>query len=529
MSKDKFSKRFLLIDGLRENSKIYPSNIAVQDKHSMLTYLELDKLSSQLASTLVKLNVTANERIAIYLNKSIQAVVSIYGVLKSGATYVPIDPVAPIARVNYILKDCSVACIITTEDRMLRLESEGLNELNLKCVILVDGSNTSEKNVEVVTWDGVLNSPIDFEVDNNEIDRDKPAYILYTSGSTGQPKGVVLSHTNGIAFVEWAQKEFGINQDDVIASHAPLHFDLSIFDLFAASFAGAKLVLIPESWSWVGLALNKYIVENRVTVWYSVPSALIKILSASNLSVLLESKLRLVLFAGEVFPMKHLMELYSSLPNIEFYNLYGPTETNVCTYHKVNWKDFGESHFGVLPIGKACEYADLFVIGDNNLMFELEDEFLEGELCVAGSSTMIGYWGDLQKTEKAFIVADNKKAYKTGDIVRKNAEGELLYIGRRDNMIKSSGYRIEIGEIESVISSHKDVDEVAVVAKSNLESGYRIKAYVLPKSTFDAKDIKNYCTNILPRYMIPEEFVFLDLLPRTSTGKIDRTKLLELF
>ncbi|MFD0533677.1 AMP-binding protein [Actinomadura luteofluorescens] len=325
-------------DRLRHWAGERPDAPAVEFRGEALTYAELDRRSSALARTLLDGGVVPGDRVALWLHKSIESVVAVHGVLKAGAAYVPIDPSAPYKRAYHIIAHCEAACVIAQDDRVEWLRK------NVSCRIVSVGPSA---DASVTAWEEALAAPAE-DAPEPLPDPDSPAFILHTSGSKGVPKGVVLSHGNARAFVEWAVDEFGLGPADRVSSHAPFHFDLSVLDLFATCMAGGCVVLVPESHVGLGGALNRFVVEQRITVWYSVPGALTRMLAAKNGGLLAESRLRVVLFAGETFPIARLRELHALIPGADFYNLYGPTETNVCVFHRVRESDVEA------PLGTPC-------------------------------------------------------------------------------------------------------------------------------------------------------------------------------
>ncbi len=353
------------------------------------------------------------------------------------------------------------------------------------------------------------------------------AYILYTSGSTGEPKGVMISHLNSLTFVNWAYDTFKVLPGDHVSSHAPFHFDLSVFDLFTTIKAGATIHIVPGEVTLFAPRLALWIAQSGITIWYSAPSAMIQMIERGQLEKHDYSKLRIVLFAGEVFPIKYLRRFIHAVPHPEYYNLYGPTETNVCTYYKVQASDIAPERTQPLSIGKACENAEVFALNEK---LEPVGPGGEGELYVRCSTVMKGYWGRPQETEKAVLpnVTNpfyNDVMYKTGDIVRPQADGNFDYVGRKDKMIKSRGYRIELGEIEAALYAHPEVAEAAVIAIADEQIGARIRAWVVVKNGLNRGELEKFCLQRLPRYMMPETFEFRTELPRTSTGKVDKTSL----
>ena len=298
----------------------------------------------------------------------------------------------------------------------------------------------------------------------NVIDQDL-AYILFTSGSTGSPKGVMLSHLNALTFVNWACDTFAICGTDRLSSHAPFNFDLSVFDIFAAIKTGAAISLVPEGLSAFPVQLSSFIENQRITVWYSVPMVLRMLTTHGKLHERDLSRLRLVLFAGEVFPIKHLRNLRRMLPQSRMANLYGPTETNVCTWYEVG--QIPENKTTPIPIGKAC--ANMAVTAIDEAGRRVVAPGQEGLLYVRGSNVMQGYYGRSSESAACFIgnpfaPGRDEKLYCTGDWVTIDEKGDFLLIGRKDHMIKTRGYRVELGEIEAVMVAHPAVDEAVALA-----------------------------------------------------------------
>jgi amino acid adenylation domain-containing protein len=356
--------------------------------------------------------------------------------------------------------------------------------------------------------------------DRRRIDEDL-AYILYTSGSTGAPKGVMLSHRNGLAFVTWAAAVLHLNEEDRLSSHAPFHFDLSIFDLFATALAGASVALVPQATSVFPVEIARFIERRRLTVWYSVPSILSLLVQHGNLGVGALPTLRHVVFAGEVFPSKYLAGLMHLLPHAEFHNWYGPTETNVCTAYTVPTPPDPEG--ADIPIGRAIDNVQTYVVGADGSPVPRGQE---GELHVRGATVMHGYWGDEAKTKVRLqehdLNASADRAYATGDLVVEMESGDYRFRGRRDHQIKSRGYRIELGEIETALNAHPMVIEGVVIAVPDEVVTNRIRAFVSVRAEVDSAALVAWCADRVPRYMIPERFEFLEELPKTSTGKLDR-------
>jgi len=512
---------YLLQQLLSKSARAYPEKMAVWARGMSIAYRELEEQSNQLAHLLRKRGVKKGDRVGLFFPKCVQSVVSMLGVLKAGGVYVPLDPQAPADRVGYIIENCGIRVLITNHEKRQALSSETSSAL--ECCILIDESGNGDA---ANSWSALSEFPADHAPQVSLIETDL-AYILYTSGSTGRPKGVMLSHQNALTFVEWCAEEFKVNCNDQLSNHAPLHFDLSVFDIYNTLEAGATVYLITEELALFPTSLANFIESKGITIWYSVPSALMLLLLHAHLTPEKLKSVRTILFAGEVFPMKYLRQLADISQNSELYNLYGPTETNVCTYYKIERERL--STLEKLPIGIACANTEAFAVTpDGRLAAQGEP----GELYVRGPSVTYGYWADSDKT-RTMVVPNQfqphfeEKMYRTGDIVMLSDDGNYYFQGRRDSMIKSRGYRIELGEIESALLSHPGVREAAVLAVPDEVMGNRIRAVVaahVPDS-ITALELQQYCASRVPKYMIPELIDLCEELPKTSTGKIDRVKL----
>ena len=320
---------FLLTQTIDRAAERFPEREAVRFYDQSLTYAELVHRSNSLARALVEQGVKRGDRVSIYMNKCLEAPVAIYGIMKAGAAYVPLDPSAPVTRLTSVSRDCGIRLLITQVAKGAALRQISTAGTDLECVIGLQAE--ADLPIRSIPWDEVYNTPDGQAPEVDTIERDL-AYILYTSGSTGAPKGIMHTRHSGLSFAEWAAHEYSLNKEDRLSNHAPLHFDLSTFDFFAGAVAGATTVIVPEEYTKMPASLSKLIMDEKISVWYSVPFALIQLLLRGALHTRDLSALRWVLFAGEPFPTKHLRDLMTQLPHVRFSNLYGPTETNVCTY-----------------------------------------------------------------------------------------------------------------------------------------------------------------------------------------------------
>lgn len=492
-----------LCDLVLQRAAIASETLAVQGPDASLTYGELDRMANRFAQELAQRGVRRGQRVGIWLDKSSCMVAAMQGVLRLQAIYIPLDPLSPASRIHTIIHDCDMQMLITTQQR-----SEGLLDTGLQDVQCLDVASETTGMIwkDLVT----LSRAILIEAGSyaSEI-----AYILYTSGSTGKPKGVCISNRNALAFIQWALDILRATPADRFASHAPFHFDLSVLDIYVAFAAGATVFLIPDTVSFIPQYLVNCIVQEQLTVWYSVPSVLTLMMEYGGFLDLSSLPLRAILFAGEPFPRKQLQRLYQRWSkNTRLFNLYGPTETNVCTFYEVT--HLADESEDSIPIGKPCSGDRVWAQKEDGTV-ALPGE--EGELMVVGPTVMVGYWGQPEQGDKP---------YATGDIVRLREDGNYLYLGRRDRMVKIRGHRIELDEIEATLERHHAIAEAAVVTiGKDLET--RLIAFIVT-ATSDVPsllDIKRHCAEQLPRYMIVDEVHQVSSLPRTRNGKIDRLSL----
>jgi amino acid adenylation domain-containing protein len=473
---------------IEQQSLKTPDNIALIEGENRLSYRSVQKQVNLLSALLIEKK-TPLSRIIIALDRGINATIAILSVLNINACYIPLDLKNPAHRLRYIVKDADVQCVI----------GKG------KCPDWLSDSQLWF-DISLLNASPHLNKEGQQELSIDAKTHDEPeslATILYTSGSTGNPKGVALSNRAINNFASWAADTFAINNDDQIASLAPFHFDLSIFDLFSCLSRGATVHFVPAHLTLSPSRLTAWLSESKITVWYTVPSLLGFIALKGSLKTTPLLHLKKILFAGEVFHTPTLIKLCELLSHVDFFNLYGPTETNVCCYWPVDRNRLLEGH--TIPIGiSACD-----------AVLSIDSE--SGELRVQSQNNLSGYW---QKGELVSAIgADN--FYSTGDKVSLNQQNEYCYHGRLDRMLKCSGYRVEPAEIEQVILLCPEVENCAVIGIDNMTSGQRPAAAVILKPEAGLADIVKVIKQKLPSYMQPCKYLVLDVLPYLTNGKTD--------
>ena len=490
---------------LTEAAVRWPDHPALVEGGTTLTWTDLDRSAARVASALVRLGCRPGDRIGVWAPKSARIIAAIHGVLKAGCVCVPIDPASPATRANAVIADCSPRAIIGSTETLKNLDSF----LTAARVSIDDGAE------QAMSWQQVMSADVVPEMPPRDLS--DLAYLLYTSGSTGQPKGVMLSHENVSAFATWAAIEFRLSPSDRVASVAPLHFDLSTFDLYSTAWSGATLHIPPALYLSFPVKLTEWLAAQQITAMYTVPSLLAMIAERGDVKGRNLDELRLLLFAGEVCPPRLLATLLDLLPRVEFANLYGPTETNVCTFERIDRA--GWDRVSPVSIGIACEGTRLMLIDDYDK--PVGSPGIAGELLVNGPTVAMGYWQDAAKSDARFVHRDGSRWCRTGDYAEYDENGRLVFHGRRDHMVKIRGQRVELGEIESALLSHPAVAEAAVVV-----NGEVLIAFIRSSEThLSGNDLQEHCASRVPRYMVPAEIRIMQALPHGSTGKIDRVTL----
>jgi amino acid adenylation domain-containing protein len=524
----------LLQDWVAAQADRRPDAIAVVGEGERLTYAQLEGLSNQVARVLKAGGCDKGDRVCLLMPKSPQAIVGLLGIYKADGIYVPLDPASPPGRLAKLLEACESRWVLAASP-VTPLLDEILRDQRFRGAISVGWMDASLPGGEAFTPEFTLEDVSAYSSEpllRQNSSRDA-AHILFTSGSTGTPKGVVITHANVIPFVEWGVKYFAMSASDRVSSHPPLHFDLSVFDIFGTFAAGAQLHLVSPRLNLLPNKLAEFIRAAALTQWFSVPSLLTYMARFDVVKFNDFPSLRRLLWCGEVFPTPALTYWMRRLPHVTFTNLYGPTEATIASsYYTV--PKCPDDEKAAVPIGTACPGEELLVL-DERLQPVPPGEV--GDLYIRGVGLSPGYWRDPDKTRTVFLpnpqapdAAD--RIYKTGDLATIDGDGLVYFLGRADSQIKSRGHRIELGEIEAALNALRCLGECAVVATETdgFEGATICCAYVpLPGTDVTPVRLRKELSKALPNYMLPFRWMALTELPKNVNGKIDRRRLKEAF
>lgn len=493
---------------------------AIRMSSYSLSYGELETLSNQIARLLRDRGVTRLDRVCLFLPKSPLAIAAMLGVLKADCIYVPIDLASPPSR---------IAKIVAAADPAVAFVTEGTPSHHVDALHAERGFSS----IEIVSLDVDELIAVDSAPHVHANSSDDPAHILFTSGSTGDPKGVVVTHRNVASFIDWATSYFGMSAGERISGHPPLHFDLSTFDIYGSFAVGAELWLVPPEANLLPHELARFIEQSKLTQWFSVPSTMTYMAKFDALPAEGFEHLERVIWCGEVLPTPILRHWMERVPQASFTNLYGPTETTIASsYYSVPQRPSDDTT--PIPIGVPCRGEELMIL-DESLVPAPPDAI--GELYIGGVGVTRGYWRDEERTAAAFVpdpkaTQSERRVYKTGDLCRLGHDGLVYFVGRNDSQVKSRGYRIELGEIESALATLAVALESAVVAVgTDGFEGTSICCAFVPAVTHGepAKALQHGLRRLLPPYMIPTRWRAMPELPKNQNGKIDRRALKDLF
>ena len=507
----------------------FPDREAFTDGNRRITFRQHKEKMCQLAALLTAQGVKKGDRVGVFINRTLDTAVAIYGIMMAGAIYVPLDTQSPPQLLDGLMEECGIKILISNASQkrniksLLTYQAENGDTVNgLEVIIGVE----KLEQVRSIPWKELEKFPTDFTPEN-PILADDPAYIIYTSGSTGKPKGIVHSHSSGLSYAKLVADLFQLNESDRIANHAPVFFDISLLGYFAGPLVGAATLIIPDAYIALPASLSNLIEKEKISIWYSVPLALIQLLQQGILEKRNLSALRWILYAGEAFPPKYLSELMAQLPEAKYSNIYGPAETNQCTYYHIPEIPSTDQP---IPIGTVWGDTEYLIVENSSAESSLENESAkEGELLIRSSTMMKGYFKRPTLTANAFYKKRNSAGfdityYKTGDLVRLDEKGVLHFLGRKDHQVKTRGYRVELGAVEAAVLKYEAIKEAAVFTHQKEDDTLGIVTAVIPKSlsSFEQEALINFLKKELPFYAVPGKVFVLESFPRTGSGKTDR-------
>ncbi len=493
-----------VLDYLERTVKRLPNKVAFADKDGKLTFLEIYDHSQRVGSSLAKYNVE-RKPVVVFMKKSPEEIAAFLGVIYAGGYYVPIDEDMPKRRIELILENVNADCLIY-DDSVLK----SVNSLKFKGTIL-KYDDCINVNIDDVSLRRIRNSSQDLD----------PIYVLFTSGSTGVPKGVVGHHRAVIDYIESLSETLGFNEETIFGNQTPFYLDACMKEIYPTLKYGATTYIVPKELFMFPVKLVEYLNNHKVNTICWVVSALTMISAFSTFDIVRPQYLRVIAFGSEVFPIKQFNIWKNNIPNAEFYNLYGPTEATgmSCYYHATRLFEENET----IPIGRPFKNTRILLLGED------DKEVMKGqtgEICILGTCITHGYYNNLEKTVESFTQNPTnhnyqEKMYRTGDIGKYDDVGNLVFVSRKDHQIKHMGHRIELGEIESDASSVEGVVSCCCVYIKDVD-----KIALFYVGDISKADLTVQLKDRLPRYMIPNSIIPVDSIPLTSNGKKDR-KLLE--
>lgn len=499
--------RASVLEWLEKAAVNFADKTAIVDEQESYTYKEYHDKAVGIAQAIIATGMGSKKPVVVYLNKSVKVLASFMGIAYTGNFYSPIDIDMPAQRVNRILEVLEPEVVITTKEL-----KEEFSQFDYQGTYLI------YEDIMPVENSGAVKSAMEKIIDTDLL------YVLFTSGSTGMPKGVCITHRGVIDYTDWVTETFEITSEDTFGNQAPFYFDNSILDIYSTMKMGATLYIIPKMLFPQPVRLLQYLKDNQINTIFWVPSALMvvsKIKAFRNVD--LTDTLKRVLFCGEVMPNKQLNVWRKYLPDALYANLYGPTEiTDACTYYIVD-REFKDDES--LPIGIPMKNTEILVLDDENHL--VTEPGVVGELCVRGTGVATGYYKNPEKTAQAFVQnplndAYEEKIYRTGDLVEYNEYHELIYLSRKDFQIKHMGHRIELGEIETAVSSLEDI-----TMNCCLYDEKHSKIVLFLDKDMTKEEVNSRLTNMIPDYMLPGKVIFMETMPLNANGKIDRVALKE--
>lgn len=498
---------YSLVEFLKETYVKYPKHLACRDTEESCTYEELWKDANKIAYFIRK-KIGSGYVVPIYMRKSVRALKALWAILLSGNFYSVIDPMLPSLRINNMLKVLDCQWVLLDDKKKLGKIDNEINIINILDIL----------NIESAEYI--------MDINLQDISGNSPAYVMFTSGSTGIPKGVIVSHESVVDFINHFTDIFKIDNTDIIGNQAPWDFDVSVKDIFSAAKSGATLQIIPKKLFSLPMDLAKYIEETQISTLIWAVTALCILSSSGVLDKVKFKKLKKVIFSGEVMPIQQLKIWQEHYPDVDYANVYGPTEiTCNCTYYKID-KNYILNSDEPVPIGIAFPNEKVFLIDENNELVDKNQKNKVGQICVSGLCVALGYYNNQQESSKKFIQNPLNKMYReiiyqTGDLAYYDINRNLVYKGRIDSQIKYMGHRIELTEIENIVNKCEGVSRCCCIFANE-----KIIA-VYTGNRLSEREINKQIRSELPSHMIPSEIVYTEDIPINEHGKADRKKILE--
>jgi amino acid adenylation domain-containing protein len=501
-----YAKEKTIFAHFEEQASASPAAVALYKDEKTLTYDELNKRSNRLAHYLIKQGVVAGDNIGLLVSRDFDMITGLLGILKAGGAYVPIDPEYPVDRQEYIYNQSALKMVISNREYPLKAQ---IGDENFQAINISDPDETNDTNPGL------------------EIDSTQLAYTIYTSGSTGRPKGVMIEHHSAVNLYSWVNERFNVGANDRLLFITSVCFDLSVYDIFGMLAAGGGIVIAENKEIQDVRILQDMMVKYCITFWDSVPTTLdylVKNLEQERKGYRYTG-LKTIFMSGDWIPLSLPARLKKFFPKAQVVSLGGATEGTVWSnYYLV---DQTKKEWKSVPYGRPI-HNNFFYILDDNKKPVPQGEI--GDLYIGGAGVARGYANDAEKTRNSFMPDPfNQMAggmmYRTGDIGRMMPDYNMEFLGRKDNQVKINGFRVELGEIESVLGTSPSVSSAVVLAKEGPDGNKRLIAYVVPNGAFDSDTLMAYLRTRLPEYMVPAVWVKLDKLPLTSNGKIDRNSL----
>lgn len=519
-----------LAKGFLRSVDRYPARVALVVENSSVSYRALYQVAANIARCIVNYDSDGSRLTAVLASRSLTAYAGVLGSLLAGNGYVPLNPSFPVER-NAVMLERATCRSLVIGVEALGLLAGLLDRVSLPLLIVMpECTDTQDYQERWSQHTFVVNSAASFgsssKLETPAVNSGAIAYLLFTSGTTGSPKGVGVTHSNVRSFVEWAVDHYGVTPDDRFSQTFDLTFDLSVFDMFAAWEMGAA-VCVPSRKAL--LNPRNFIREQQLTIWFSVPSLTLLMKQLGSLDPGYYPSLRLSLFCGEALPRDLLALWAKAAPNSCIENLYGPTEATVAcmAYRWDKGSSVGECEHGIVPIGYPLPKVEAIVVDDHLSEVPAGEK---GELLLSGCQVTPGYWRDPDKTAAAFIVPPGRDRiyYRTGDYVRRPSGGRpMVFLGRLDNQVKVQGYRVELQEVEAVLRQAANVETAVAVAWPLTASGAAgIEAFV-KVAALDVENVLDCLAARLPRYSVPRRIHLIKSWPLNANGKIDRKQLVE--